>query len=177
MTETTLHSPPPGAAVARASAAAPELTDADLLADAALWHRLQDGIDKALADRKQRAAKVPGRFRHIVIDPRGTGEIEAPTPFFSREEWRLLAEYEPVYVELELGEVNDRLNALFDEQEPAEERLLAARAASRRDVGAVLGVLFRELNGDLLRDPGIDEWRAKVARAARDLLARLTAAA
>ena len=40
--------------------------------------------------------------------------------------------------------------------------------------GAVLGVLFRELHGDLLRDPASDEWRARLARAARDLLARLT---
>ena len=178
MTDQTNVCPPPhGGAVARAPSGAPDLDDAGLLADAALWHRLQDGIDKASADRLRREAKVPERFRNIAFDPRGTGKNETPLGGFSRDEWRLIAEYEPVYVELGLGEVNDRLDALFDAQEPVEERLLAARAASRRVAGAILGVLFRELHGDLLRDPGIDEWRAKVARAARDLLARLTEAA
>ena len=160
------------AALPALSAMRPAGTDGDLLSDVARLHALQDRIDALIDDRDRRLATVPERFQNLEdLDPRGITTIKHP------KSWgHLYAQavaYEPVYVAAGLGEVADRVNELFDEEDKIMDPLMTASPTTVRGKAALVGVLHRDRNAALLRDLDNDDWDAKLASKVRDLLASL----
>ena len=148
--------------------------DSELMEDVARWHALQDLLDNLDGENERINAAVPERFKHLEsFDPRGWNP-EGYTTAHSRQIVQELIEFEPIYVSCGLAAVNDRRDALHDEQDPITNRVKNACPVSTRGKAALVGVMFRAINSDLLRNPS-DDWDVGVAGKARDTLALIEA--
>ena len=140
-------------------------TDTGLMRDAAGWHELQKKISASKAEREKRRKRLPERLRNSNIDPRGWQEYG--------EEWpenviALLREQEPHYVRAGMGEIEDKLEALWDDQDPITNRLMDARPVTLAAAIALASVWVASLGVE--GDPD-DDWSVKVTDAAKRSLA------
>ena len=135
--------------------------DDALMRDAAGWHELQKKISASKAEREKRQKRLPERLRNSGIDPRGWQEYveEWPENVIAR-----LREHEPHYVRAGMGEIEDKLAALWDDQDPITNRLLDARPVTLAGALTLASVWVAYLGSKV--DSG-DDWLVKVADAAK----------
>ena len=145
---------------------APSLVDAALRRDIDRWHELQREIYPAEAERRKRSEKLPEQFREFKLDPRGFNG--SPAASDKRLVALRLGEFEPAYVEAGLGEIDDRLHSLWDEQDPISERLLKSDSSVLAETLALASVYVGILVSRV--DPS-DDWMVKAAGAATQSLA------
>ncbi len=88
--------------------------DAALIRDTARWHDLEAEIAPLLAVREERRLGLPKEFKDSNIDPRGWREYEGDWP---RKSLDRLKELEGWWVRLGLGEAEDQIKSLWDEQD------------------------------------------------------------
>ena len=134
--------------------------DTGLMRDAAGWHELQKKISVSKAEREKREKRMPERLRSSGIDPRGWQEYaeEWPENVIAR-----LREHEPHYVRAGMGEIEDKLNALWDDQDPITTRLMDARPVTLAGAITLASVWVAYLGSKV--DPG-DDWLVKITNAA-----------
>ena len=116
--------------------------DAALIRDAASWHELEAEIAPLLAIKEERRLKLPEEFRDNCIDPRGCQILEkdlAPNAI------NRLKEYERHWIRLGLGEIEDKLNSLWDEQDPYLAGILDATPTTAPGAVAIAAVCLARL--------------------------------
>ena len=138
-----------------------------IAADAAHWHELEHQIDGALAERAKRKKGLPDKFRDLLLDPRGARKAEWLSVILPAGE-DPLGEYQTAWKETGLGEINDQLEALWDQQDQITERLLAARPQSIAEALTLVGVGVKLLAGAV--DAG-DDYMVKIAKAVQRFFA------
>ena len=135
--------------------------DDALLHDVGDWQEIQEKISASGIERRKRINRQPERFRNSSVDPRGWQKY--------REEWpenviALLREHEPHYIRAGVGEMEDKLNALWGDQDPITKRLLDARPATL--AGALsLASTWVDILGE--EDDSGDDWLLGVTNAAK----------
>ncbi len=134
--------------------------DTGLMRDAAGWHELQKKISASKAEREKRSKRLPERLRNSGIDPRGWQEYaeEWPENVIAR-----LREHEPHYVRAGMGEIEDKLNALWGDQDPITKRLMGAKPVTLAGALTLASVWVACLGSN--SDSG-DDWLVKVTNAA-----------
>ena len=135
--------------------------DDALLRDVGDWQELQEKISASGIERRKRIKSLPKRFRKSNIDPRGwEQDIEG----FPESVNNRLREFEPFYVRAGIGEIEDRLDALWDDQDPITKRLLDARPGTL--AGALsLASTWVSILGE--KEDSVDDWLLKVTNAAK----------
>jgi len=146
-------------------AVAADHPDAAILKAAARWLELDAEHDRIAAERERLMAQIPARFDAVKgLDPRGIKKHD----FADWEHFDLCVEYEPVYVGLGLGKLQDRGDELCELQGKLEETLID-NARPKTVAGAVavarVGVAMLALGRF------DDEMVGPYAVAARDALA------
>ena len=91
-----------------------ETADAALIRDTARWHELEAEMAPLFAVREERRLGLPEELKGSSIDPRGWQKCEKDYPPHILDK---LKEQESWWLRLDLGEVEDQLNSLMDEQD------------------------------------------------------------
>ena len=139
--------------------------DDALLRDVGDWQEIQEKISASAVEREKRKKRLPERLRNSSIDPRGWQKYaeEWPQNVIAR-----LREHEPHYVRAGMGEIEDKLNALWGDQDPITKRLLDARPVTLAGALSLASVWVAYLGSN--SDSG-DDWLVKVTNAAERSLA------
>ena len=116
--------------------------DVGLIRDTARWHELEAEITPLLAVKKERRLKLPEEFRESSIDPRGWQiyEKDCSPAMIDR-----LKEYERHWIRLGLGEIEDKLNSLWDEQDTYLAAILDASPTTAPGAVAIAAVCLERL--------------------------------
>ena len=135
--------------------------DATLLTDCDRWHALRQDINTLTAEQSQRRTGLPAKFQRrsksAGLDPRGAAAL-APDYFGGwGRVYRNLCDYERAYKAAGLGEINDRLEPLYDEQGAIEKRLMQATPKTLYGVVRLLTVWSTSMCEDVKRDAGAAE--------------------
>lgn len=164
-------------ALARKLAPKASEPDADIIDAAEKWQALETQIRGLLAERARRRALVPTFFNKVCnFDPRETAVNEKSLRDFGFEHIALLEAFKPIFAQLGLGEIEDELGRLWNEQTLIAEFLVReAVPTTMAGAVAVIGVAFGCLSQDqLLNDPprsSENDWDVEHAVAGRDALA------
>ena len=147
--------------ISRRETAAPgNEPDAELLRDVGDWQELEKKILASLVERQKRINRQPERFRRSGVDPRGW---QQHTKDFPESSIARLREHEPHYLRAGVGEMADKLDALWGEQDPITKRLLDARPVTL--AGALsLASTWVSILGE--REDSVDDWLLKITNAA-----------
>ena len=122
-----------------------ETADAGLIRDAARWHELEAEVSPLLVEREKRRIGLPEGFKDSSIDPRGWHEYEEDFPRKSHDR---LKELEGWWVRLGLGEVEDHLGPLWDEQDSLIADILDTSPATVAGTIALAAVCLARLGDD-----------------------------
>ena len=144
----------------RKTAAPSNEPDAKLLRDVGDWQELEKKISASLVERRKRINRQPERFRRSGVDPRGWQQHTKDLPESSIARLR---EHEPHYLRAGVGEMADKLDALWGEQDPITKRLLDARPVTL--AGALsLASTWVSILGE--KEDSVDDWLLKITNAA-----------
>ncbi len=119
--------------------------DVGLIRDAARWHELEAEIAPLLAVKKERNLKLPEELRGSSVDPRGWQiyEKDCSPAMIDR-----LKEQERWWIRLGLGEIEDKLNSLWDEQDTYLAAILDASPTTAPGAVAIAAVCLARLGDD-----------------------------
>ena len=140
--------------------------DAALLTDCDRWHALGQDINPLSAERNQRRARLPARFRETNIDPRGAADMGPDKRVGWGGFYDHLCDYEKAYNAADLGEIEDRLEPLHDEQCAIETRLMRATAGTPYGAVRLLSVWITSMCDDVRSAGDPDDWDVLIADAA-----------
>ena len=140
-------------------------TDDALLRDVGDWQEIQEKILASAVERDKRKKRLPERLRNSSIDPRGWQKYaeEWPQNVIAR-----LREHEPHYVRAGMGEIEDKLGALWEQQDPITNRLLDARPVTLAGALSLASTWVAILGEE---DDSGDDWLLGVTNAAKRSLA------
>ena len=134
--------------------------DDALLRDVGDWQEIQEKILDSAVERDKRTNRQPERFRKSGLDPRGWQQHREG---FSERQIALVREHEFQYLRAGVGEMDDRLEALWEEQDPITYRLLDARPVTL--AGALsLSSVWIAILGE--KEDSVDDWLVKITNAA-----------
>ena len=134
--------------------------DDALLRDVGAWQEIQEKILASAVERDKRTNRQPERFRKSGLDPRGWQEHCKDFPVRSIA---FMREHELHYLRAGVGEMDDKLEALWAEQDPITYRLLDARPVTL--AGALsLASIWVAILGE--KEDSVDDWLLKITNAA-----------
>ena len=139
--------------------------DAALLRDVGDWQELQKKISASLVERRKRINRQPERFRSRGVDPRGWQQHTKDVPESSIARLR---EHEPHYLRAGVGEMEDKLDALWGEQDPITKRLLDARPVTLAGAFSLASTWVSILGEE---EDSVDDWLLEITKAAKRSLA------
>ena len=137
-----------------------ETTDDALLRDVGDWQEIQEKISASLVERRKRINRQPERFRRSGVDPRGW---QQHTKDFPESVIADLREHEPHYLRAGVGEMADKLDALWGEQDPIAKRLIAVRPVTLAGALSLASVWVAILGEE---EDSVDDWLLAVTNAA-----------